>query len=584
MLSEATSSAESAEPSDAELIAKVRAGESDAYGELFGRHHGAAVGLAHRYARNASDAEDLAAEGFANVLAALQSGSGPDAFFRAYLLSSIARLAARKNIGDGRQSLSDDMTAYETPTGYTDPVLQSFESKTVADSFRSLPERWQAVLWYTEIDAMTPAAVAPLLGLSANGVSALAVRAREGLRQAYLQHHITATVDDPDCAAITDKLGSYARNGLSPRNEAKVREHLEDCNKCMGLFFQVQDVGAGMRGIIFPLAAGLAFPAAANIAAGGIFGGAVLGIQQGASRSWEWVRANALLSGSAASVAAIAVVMAVVAGQIGGINAGGAGLAAPGSQVPGNSRSMDGADRSGPGGTSEADGSPTDGTSDAAESEIGDADGDNAGPGSGTGDALADGATAHDATADGTTADDSAVAENPSGAAPAPVGVSLPDSTGTAGGSPGQSPAGEPAPQQPAPQQPAPQQPAPAPAPPPAPAQPTLFSATASVSRSGSEPFTDVVAISLAAVTGGTVPTDVTVVLQYHGSQIQPTGAGSAGWQCSVSGRRVSCSFSTATAGTLPPLVVTGLNQAAELPDIRFDIGGTLVVPTSGLF
>ncbi|MGX9900112.1 RNA polymerase sigma factor [Arthrobacter sp. SA17] len=81
MLSEATPGAEPAEPSDAELIAKVRAGEWDAYGQLFGRHHRAAVGLAHRYARNGSDAEDLAAEGFANVLAALQSGSGPDAFF-----------------------------------------------------------------------------------------------------------------------------------------------------------------------------------------------------------------------------------------------------------------------------------------------------------------------------------------------------------------------------------------------------------------------------------------------------------------------------------------------------------------------
>lgn len=94
----------------------------------------------------------------------------------------------------------------------------------------------------------------------------------------------------------------------------------------------------------------------------------------------------------------------------------------------------------------------------------------------------------------------------------------------------------------------------------------------------------DVIVISLAPVTGGTVPTDVTVALQYHGSKIQPTGAGSAGWQCSVFGRRVSCSLPAATAGTLPPLVVTGESRSAERPDIDLSIGGTLVVPTSGRY
>ena len=57
----------------------------------------------------------------------------------------------------------------------------------IARAFASLPERWQAVLWHTEIEGARPADVAPLLGLTANGVAALAYRAREGLRQAYLQ-------------------------------------------------------------------------------------------------------------------------------------------------------------------------------------------------------------------------------------------------------------------------------------------------------------------------------------------------------------------------------------------------------------
>ena len=54
----------------------------------------------------------------------------------------------------------------------------------IARAFASLPERWQAVLWHTEIEGARPADVAPLLGLTANSVAALAYRAREGLRQA----------------------------------------------------------------------------------------------------------------------------------------------------------------------------------------------------------------------------------------------------------------------------------------------------------------------------------------------------------------------------------------------------------------
>lgn len=565
MLSEATPGAEPAEPSDAELIAKVRAGEGDAYGQLFGRHHRAAVGLAYRYARNGSDAEDLAAEGFANVLAALQTGSGPDAFFRAYLFSSIARLAARKNVGDGRQTLSDDLTAYENPTGYTDPVLASFESKTVADSFRSLPERWQAVLWYTEIDGMTPAAVAPLLGLSANGVSALAVRAREGLRQSYLQHHITATAEDPGCAAVTDKLGAYARRGLSPRNEAKVRDHLDECSKCLGLLLQVQDVGAGMRGIIFPLAAGLAFPSA-GIAAGGLFSGALLGLQEGAARTWDWARSHALVSSSAASVAAAAVAIAVAV-QFGGLNAGGAGQQVPAAQLPGDSRPTDALL---PGGGVAPDaGSPEE----APKAGV---------PGSpGAEDRLphelAEDRAAEQAAADLVSADD-----------PGSVGAAPGSEQQTAGEVPQQDTSADsgavPTAPQPAPpptETPAPAPPpAPAPTSPPAPAEATLFSASANVSRGGSEHFTDVLTISLAAVTGGSESTDVRMVLKYHG--FQTLTASGAGWQCSVAGREIVCTSPAATAGTLPAVVVNGTSPVA--PGFAMEIGGSRVIATSARY
>ncbi|WP_369045172.1 sigma-70 family RNA polymerase sigma factor [Sinomonas sp. P10A9] len=293
--------------SDAELISQVRAGDTEAYGELFSRHRAAAVGLARRYARNASDAEDLAAEGFTNVFTAITGGSGPDVFFRAYLFTSISRLAARGNVKASRQTPSDEMEKYEGEQVYDDPVMVGFESDTVSTAFRTLPERWQAVLWYTEVDGLTPAAVAPLLGLSANGVSALALRAREGLRQAYLQAHVDASAVEDECAPFADKLGAHARGALSPRNEAKVREHLEECPRCTAALLQIQDVGYGMRGVVFPLVTGLAFvPVAASKAAvGGIF----LGIA-------EWFRQVIEKIGIGNAVLAGAATVTVVAGGI----------------------------------------------------------------------------------------------------------------------------------------------------------------------------------------------------------------------------------------------------------------------------
>lgn len=261
--------------SDAELISAVRAGSPDAYGHLYARHHTAAVRLARRYARNTSDAEDLAAEAFANVLATLHGGAGPEEFFRAYLFTCIARLAARGNLKANRENPSGEMERYEGEQPYDDPVLSGFETDAVTRAFRTLPERWQAVLWYTEVDGLQPAAIAPMLGLSPNAVSALALRAREGLRQAYLQAHVASEAVSKECEAYADKLGAYARDGLSQRKAEKIREHLDGCARCSAALLQLEDVGFAMRVVIFPLVTAIPFtaPAAGKAVAAGIAAG-----------------------------------------------------------------------------------------------------------------------------------------------------------------------------------------------------------------------------------------------------------------------------------------------------------------------
>ena len=82
------------------------------------------------------------------------------------------------------------MTRHDPGVPWEDTAVAELDSTLAARAFHRLPERWQTVLWHTEVEQESPAEVAPLLGLTPNGVAALAYRAREGLRQAYLQEHL----------------------------------------------------------------------------------------------------------------------------------------------------------------------------------------------------------------------------------------------------------------------------------------------------------------------------------------------------------------------------------------------------------
>src|SRR6478672_10627492 len=195
-------------PGDAELIAAVRGGDLDAYGELFARHVDAARRLARQLA-GPGDADDLVSDAFTKVLTVLQRGGGPDLAFRAYLLTAVRRLHVDRIRSGSRLRPVDDLTPF-------DPGLPFHDTAAAARAFASLPERWQMVLWHTEVEQQKPADIAPLLGMSANSVSALAYRAREGLRQAFLSQH-AADPDDVDCGWTRDHLGAYVRGGLSRR-------------------------------------------------------------------------------------------------------------------------------------------------------------------------------------------------------------------------------------------------------------------------------------------------------------------------------------------------------------------------------
>src|SRR4051812_20985734 len=270
-------------PGDAELISAVRGGDVDAYGELFARHVDAARRLA-RQLSGPADADDLVSDAFTKVLTVLQRGGGPDLAFRAYPLTAVRRLHVDKIRAGSRLRPVDDMTPFDPGLPFHDTAIEGFDNAAAARAFASLPERWQMVLWHTEVEQQKPADIAPLLGMSANSVSALAYRAREGLRQAFLSQH-AADPDDVDCGWTRDHLGAYVRGGLSRRDATRVEDHLESCRGCAAVYLELTEVNSGLAAILAPLLLGGA--GAAYLSSGGAAGaGAGLGAAWSATKSF----------------------------------------------------------------------------------------------------------------------------------------------------------------------------------------------------------------------------------------------------------------------------------------------------------
>ncbi|MFJ9040003.1 sigma-70 family RNA polymerase sigma factor [Streptomyces sp. NPDC102406] len=322
-------------PSDAGLIERMRAGDDSAYEELYRRHAGAVRRYAVTCCRDAHTADDLTAEVFARMLGAVRGGKGPEHAVRAYLLTTVRRVAANWTQTAKREHLVDDFAVFAVQAARAKEVsdddtldlgadvraMHEAEQSMAMQAFRSLPERWQAVLWHTEVEDESPSEVAPLFGLDANGTRVLAKRAREGLKEAYLQAHVSTTLtESEECSRYADRLGAYARGSLRTRAERGLRKHLEECAKCRLAAGQIKEVASGIPGVV-PIAVIGWFGAAGYAKALALVGGGSAGAA-GAGAG-----AAAAASGSSGGAAAEGLGAPAKAGIAAGVVAAGIAVA-----------------------------------------------------------------------------------------------------------------------------------------------------------------------------------------------------------------------------------------------------------------
>jgi RNA polymerase sigma factor (sigma-70 family) len=236
--------------SDAQLISAIRAGDLRAYGILYQRHCPAADRAARQIAA-AADVDGIVAKAFAGVLGAIKRGGGPVDAFRPYLITSVRQVARERQRCRPGQVSAKVADLPDPGATFLDPAVARSDGSLITQAFMTLPERWAAVLWHTEIEQAKPTEVAVLLGLTQNGVATLSYRAREGLRQAYLRLYLSDWAR-AECRPLAAKLAAHVRGGLSKRDASAVESHVRGCADCREVRAELAAVNAALRDALGP--------------------------------------------------------------------------------------------------------------------------------------------------------------------------------------------------------------------------------------------------------------------------------------------------------------------------------------------
>jgi len=236
---------------DSELVGRATAGSVAAFEALYVRHAPAAWRVAQAVTSNREDAADSVSVAFTNLLEWVARGRlGAEVPFRPYLFAA-TRNAAIDHLRHRLRAAPGDVELIE-PSEPGERLVEGADAVMVAAAFRTLPERWRSVLWLTEVEDMPARQVGERLGLSPNAAAQLALRARKGLREQFLQAHATAAAN-AECRRIVERLGAYSAGALGKRAATDVEAHLGECATCRDRLAELDDVGTSLRRILVPL-------------------------------------------------------------------------------------------------------------------------------------------------------------------------------------------------------------------------------------------------------------------------------------------------------------------------------------------
>ena len=211
--------------SDAELVAAVRSGDTEAFSELYRAHAGAVRAVAASLVHDREAIADVVQDTFFRALRNLASLQDP-ARFRPWLLSIARNLATDQLRARGRVTVLDDSATYDVPDPRPGPVFLT-ELSELADHVRGCVAGLStrdatAIVMVTQL-GFTPEQVAGALSLTPGAAKVLLHRARRRMRHALV---LQVLVRQPDLACPELQL-------LVKEDPLAAAKHVETCETCI---------------------------------------------------------------------------------------------------------------------------------------------------------------------------------------------------------------------------------------------------------------------------------------------------------------------------------------------------------------
>ena len=240
---------------DFSLVDSARHGDRLAFGVLYLRHHAAAWRIACVASRFSPDAELAVIEGFTRLFSALpeeaeEFGTGT-VTLRPYVLACARQAALDRADTAGRAERpgapAPAPLAGLGPDG--EVVLSTLDHHVARGALAALPERSRTALWLFDVEAMTPAEVAGIIGGRPEDAVALADSARADYRaaqEAVLAHHEVRA----GCRFTVEHLDAYRATVLEPSDGLIVRSHLDRCPPCRMRHGELADAPAALAAAV----------------------------------------------------------------------------------------------------------------------------------------------------------------------------------------------------------------------------------------------------------------------------------------------------------------------------------------------
>jgi RNA polymerase sigma factor (sigma-70 family) len=257
---------------DERLVARVRAGDDDAFEAIYDRYYRSLLAFCRHMLGSRDAAEDALQHSFASAYTALRGGDGV-IDLRPWLYA-----IARNRCLSALRAQRDEVPADEVDLrpraldGLAGEIQMRADLRDLVDDLQRLPDDQRAALVLFELGDQSHEQIAQVLGVRREKVKALVFQAREALLRARRAR------DEP-CAEVRERLATLT--GDVPRR-SMLRGHIDRCPGCAAFEREVRGQRAAFAAIM-PVAPTVGLKASVLAILGGGGGAAAVGGGGGAT-------------------------------------------------------------------------------------------------------------------------------------------------------------------------------------------------------------------------------------------------------------------------------------------------------------